>query len=189
VTGAARAGRLAGTPASSSARVALPCLALGLAACVLPIAPEFEPPENFSPYIASTSEPVGRILLQEGPEGRIDLSVTVGDPNLGDTLYYKWILDYPVFSFETRVITTGILGPSQNGSPERPAIVFDLALCDYNPVDLQGQPHRLTLAVSDREFLTTSTGEARFTTVPEGAHLLMASWITRFDCPRNGGAP
>src|SRR5437660_9514569 len=74
-----------------------PLITIG--ACVIPVAPQFDDPEqNFPPFVVTSDPGVGEIFTpgqdETGTATRV-IVVTLGDHNLGDPLYLRWLLDYP----------------------------------------------------------------------------------------------
>src|SRR5882757_5957338 len=94
-----------------SRRILTPCaLTLIMNACVIPVGPQFDDSEqNFPPFVVSSDPGVGEILtLEKGGAGGTmapdagDLTagprfiaVTLGDHNLRDPLFLRWLFDYP----------------------------------------------------------------------------------------------
>lgn len=73
--------------------VVLLTLISSMSACVVPVAPNFHDPvgaPNVPPYIEGAIPDIGSLV---SPGGQVQVTVT--DQNVGDTLYYQWVLDYP----------------------------------------------------------------------------------------------
>ncbi len=158
-------------------------LALVLApACVIPVAPQFDDPEeNFPPYIIDSRPPVGSIVTAS--EGEAEFTVTLADPNLADRLYVRWIFDYPTYQDVTRLAEGPILPPSADGTEVRDPIRM-AASCVVHNIAHGLTQHRLMLAVSDRPFVKAADAppDFRVTTVPKDARLLRAVWVLNLEC-------
>jgi hypothetical protein len=158
-------------------------LALGLGGCVVPLAPQFEDPEeNSAPYLVGADPSIGVILAGSPPEFR----VTVADSNLGDTLYARFIIDYPDFDRFLSRIARGAAGDQIIPAPQDDNTVRQLR--PYRPgcedsIDGSLTQHRLMLVVSDRPFLAADAAPQRrqFDSVPVGALVLRVSWTFEFD--------
>jgi hypothetical protein len=154
-------------------------------ACVLPVAPDFQDPlkaPNYYPYFQSTDP------IQESIQTPQTLHASVGDQNLGDTLYVRWVSEYPQYVQNlTKVLVDSVDGrgmpypPAPTGQTEiRKSIDYDIDCKLFAPA----QQHRVVVIVSDRPFLmpTTFSGPLRYnlvgpradgspTTIP-----IMAGW-------------
>jgi hypothetical protein len=131
-------------------------------ACIIPVGPEFQDPPGVPdspPFLWMESPDEGTTLVS----ATATFSVTPGDYNLGDTIFVKWITDFPPFvpNNVTREQTTDPLPPSADGSPIRRAAKF-MPTCFKVFTNPNSSTHRITAAISDREFdgqglLTTSS--------------------------------
>jgi hypothetical protein len=152
--------------------------------CVIPIGPKFDDPEpNFPPYIASANPPVGSILTFQPGDSR-DISVSIGDQNLGDHLFTRWIYDYPPDTDQSRVVVLNEYPPT--GAVER-AMLHIQPSCSMHSIAKNITQHRLMLSVSDRDFLNSENGdtvppEARLDAIPRGAQGLRAVWFINLEC-------
>ena len=156
-----------------------------MSGCVIPVGPQFDDAEpNFPPYIVTSEPGVGSLFTPQDPDSAI--TVTLGDHNVGDALYLRWIIDYPnadprasrraSSDFKYEPGTTVIRTPPQRFLPT----------CLSIP--RTASPHRLVLSVADRPFLNIENGDkvstdAPFDTVPESANRLRAVWLLNMDCP------
>lgn len=145
------------------------------AGCVLPVAPEFQNPPNapnFYPYVWNT-EPVHESTVTLPGVGGPDFPfvAVVGDQNLSDTLYVRWVSDYPPFATNvSKVLSDALDGqglpipPSTPQAELRQEIHFP-ARCDGFAPGMQ--QHRLVVIVSDRPFLKAGTfsGDLRYNRV------------------------
>jgi hypothetical protein len=169
----------------SRARLSTSALFLALSACVVPVAPDFEDPEeNFAPYLITSNPSPGSIITAVGRRAP-PLSVTVADPNHADKLYVRWIFNYPTFQSTTSNWDGPILPPPTNGRDVRDPFNIS-ADCDVHNIFKGGlRQHRMMLAVSDREFLPPDEAEDqdfRLTAVPKEARLLRLIWTLNMDC-------
>ncbi len=155
----------------------------GLSACVIPVAPQFEDPEiNVAPYIVENgARPSVGSIITVPPNSKTLLEVTLADPNLADYLYVKCILDYPPYNVDsTRTLKDYMLAPSTTGDETREVAPFT-ADCNNYVISPTVYPHRLFLAVTDREW-EPGVGDLRLTAIKKGARLLVASWILNWEC-------
>lgn len=156
--------------------------------CVIPLAPDFEDPEaNFPPYMVSSIPASGEVVTVGNATPAF--MVTLGDPNVGDTLYVKWLFDYPKWD-ETysRVGLSYPIPPSPNREVQRTSQHFQPSCADHN-IARGITEHRLTLAVADRPFLLpedpAAPSDYRLDAVGEGTFLLRATWIIKnLECLR-----
>lgn len=166
-------------------RILTPCaLSLTLNACVIPVGPQFDDPEeNFPPFVSSSDPGVGDIFTpvkataSDGgaePTGARFITVTLGDHNLGDALYLRWLFDYPGTEVaEGQLVMVVQLPPS--GKTDRSRAMF-LPTCSRG-----AGMHRLVLSVSDRKFFDTGNGDdvspdAPLDSFRPGANRLRAVW-------------
>lgn len=160
--------------------------------CIVPVAPEFQDPAqapNFYPYFHNT-EPFQERTVTIG--AGYPFVVSVGDQNLGDTLYVRWVSDYPPFLGNASKVLSD--GPNSQGRPispnppttrqpeVRPPIEF-MAQCEAFAPSLS-PVHRLVVIVADRPFLNAPTfsGDLRYNQVGTRAddlpvtYPIMAGW-------------
>lgn len=157
----------------------------------MPVAPEFQDPAqapNFYPYFHNT-EPFHERTVTIG--AGYPFVVSVGDQNLGDTLYVRWVSDYPPFlANASKVLSDAPDGlgrpippnPPTTRQPEvRPPIEFMVQCEGFAP---GMSVHRLVIIVSDRPFLKAPTfsGDLRYNRVGTRAddlpvtYPIMAGW-------------
>jgi hypothetical protein len=147
---------------------------LALAGCVVPAGPEWvDPQTNVPPSIVSADPPVGSVLTNDSEAGtQASVQVTLADQNSADTLYVRWIIDYPPYVDGTSTIALRQSLPGGRGVARDPIafapscgdIVHDLA------------SHRLLLAVSDRPFAADNSD------LPSNGYLLEAAWTFTLSC-------
>jgi len=121
-------------------------LALPMSACIIPVGPDFRDPDgvpNSPPFIKSavplegTSTPIARF------------EITPSDVNVRDTLFLRWVIDFPPVEGGTRIAQSDLILPSQDGSPLSQSKSFTF-MCLFNV--RTPAPHRVGVFVSDREF-------------------------------------
>lgn len=139
--------------------------------------------ENFPPYVIS-SMPYRNVVWPAPASFR----VTIGDPNPGDTIHFRWVADYPPYRDETRLLYQGALalGPASSVDLAYDTWVRD-AQGTLRPCDgfVPGAEHRLVLIVSDRPFRPARSTEEmfRYNTVENDATFpVMIGW-NLFNCP------
>jgi hypothetical protein len=153
-------------------------MSMSMSACIIPLGPEFRDPPgspNASPIISSPRPEIGWVSTQSTFE------ISVEDPNVEDTLYLRWIVDYPPFTLGTTVVLPiERIDPALDGRPRpEPELRNKTFAC----VGVRPLPtHQIMVIVSDREFLT---GEFVVAAVPEGARTATATWTwDAHDCPQ-----
>lgn len=163
----------------------VPCvcvLALTLGGgCVLPIAPEFEDEENLAPFVVVSRPAFGTVVVSD----QQTFSVTVEDPNRTDTLYARWLIDYPPFSNDT---ASDIKDPRPPlGANRINRHVFEFTPdCILHRIATSKTDHPLMLVVSDRPFLDPDSSmvppEGRLDATAPGAHSVRVGWTFKKDC-------
>ena len=122
--------------------------------CVVPVAPDFQDPAsvpNYQPQFLN-SDPFFETTGWRSPQ---TFKVQVADPNPGDTLYVRWVSDYPPFTQAASLLLKEMTLPPQ-GTPAT-EIKYDTSLPNSMACLqlLPGLEHRLVVIVSDRPFLST----------------------------------
>ena len=148
---------------------------LPMSACIIPVGPEFRDPDGISntpPYIISAEPPEGTST----PNALF--AITPSDVNVGDTLFLRWLIDYPSVQGVTRLAQSDMVGPSQDGTPlrQRVSYAFDCLNIRRTP-----SPHRVAVIVSDKPFIPDLTNPAR---VEEDVHPAIVSWTWEENCPQ-----
>lgn len=133
------------------------CAALGAGGCVIPLAPEFDDAErNYPPFVVTSNPSEGDIFTQGMSAEDREIAATLSDFNLHDSLFIRWLVDYP----------GSVMGPSQqirevtlppSGTPERSTVRIQPG-CRF--LGLTPGQHRLVMSVSDRRFLDALSGES-----------------------------
>lgn len=152
--------------------------------CVIPIAPQFEDEPNYPPFIEK-ADPLEGEEVEGPPNGRATFLVTVGDPNIHDVLYVRWIFDYPKLVDGTSQVAEGTRRLEPNGRMIREPIAFEPS-CVLHPIARGLTRHRLLLVVSDREYLRPIAGQvpplAPLDAVPDGSIPARAAWVINMEC-------
>jgi hypothetical protein len=155
-----------------------------ISGCVIPVAPDFQDPplqQNYAPVLSADP--------QQGIVTTTTFTVTVGDPNVSDDLYVRWIAEYPPYSTvntkglkEDRMIPHSVNG-MQLEVPD--SITVD---CVFDPLAPQLPLHPITALVSDAPFFTvaedpTLDPETVLTGIRKGAMKAEAHWVLSLTCP------
>ena len=148
---------------------------LPMSACIIPVGPEFRDPDgipNSPPYIISAEPPEGTST----PNALF--AITPSDVNVGDTLYLRWLIDYPSVQGVTRLAQSDMVGPSQDGTPlrQRKSYAFDCLNIRRTP-----SPHRVAVIVSDKPFMSDLTNPAR---VEDDVYPAIVTWTWEENCPK-----
>jgi hypothetical protein len=145
-----------------------------MSACIIPAGPEFQDPPggpNSAPFVWMESPDEGRTVVSATPT----FSVTPGDNDLGDSIFVKWLTDFPPSVSTTVDVRVEELGPSTNGNPIRHASMF---MPNCSQVSKVLSTHHITAAISDRSFdgrgFLTTTG-----TFPPA----LVIWTWEQNCP------
>lgn len=163
-----------------SLRIPIAALLLAQVACVVPVGPEWSDPKLNSPPVLNSASPAVGSVLESGLDAGFPLSVTVAlaDQNTADTLYARWILDYPPWVDNQSRLALEVDQPGV-GSVTRPSISF-APNCVDDQIAHGYSTHRLLLAVSDRPFLDSDA------TLPDqvqdGNYRVEAAWQFVLDC-------
>jgi hypothetical protein len=151
--------------------------------CVLPVAPEFETEENKSPLMASVNPPSGSIVL----DMQAVFNVEVKDPNSTDTLYARWLIDYPPFNDQlTPPPVSPVPHPGQRPGIENRYPLSFKPECSEHKISNALIRHRLMLVVSDRPFIDEDNdppGSRRLDLTPSDAYAARAQWTFDKECP------
>jgi hypothetical protein len=149
--------------------------------CVLPLAPSFDDPpaeRNYAPTLAQSLPPQGIAGL--GP-----LSVTVSDPNVGDSLVVRWIADFPPYNSDrTRILLEQDISSSADGRPLYATRETPSLNCFYLA---PGNSHPVMALVADRPFFTRAeapnlSDAELLTALPTNALSVEAHWVLDIPC-------
>jgi hypothetical protein len=127
--------------------------------CIVPLGPEFENPPaapNYYPYF-SNIDPTPQTVRNLPPVDALEFHVDVGDQNPEDTLYVRWVSDYPPYTQGvSKILIDGDDGVGKPIPPSRteirPPINFNTRCQEFVP----GMEHTLAVIVSDRPFRPAS---------------------------------
>lgn len=163
-------------------------LMTSLSGCVLPVGPRFEDPpstENVPPFITSAIPTQGENVTAVG--GTYMFSVSFTDLN-ADTVYVRWVTEYPPFSTSSHQL--GDVPPvvSVNGQPTEATKTQDIN-CLNAALALNSTTHPITVFISDQPFW--NVGEEGAPTDPQQiltrnkADSVMAQthWSLNLPCP------
>lgn len=163
-------------------RALLAMLCAGLGACVVPAGPDWvDPPGNDPPSIHWVSPPVGSVLnlgVDGGTQATVEIDLA--DKNTKDSLYLRWIIDYPPFDPSvSRLALPYTL--RANGDVVRPRQAFSPS-CTAHKIAAGFKNHRLMLAVSDRDFVNDPQPTV-LDQVENGNFRIEAVWLFEMECP------
>jgi hypothetical protein len=148
-----------------------------MSACVLPLAPDFQDPPasaNYAPEIIDFEPAIGSVVTSP------NFRVTVSDPNVGDTLFVRWIADYPPHSDNTQVLLDIMVPPSADGTklakdvPVKPDCVLN-SLAKI-------QRHQIMVVVADRDFLPPQPPMNDLTMILKPGREIVATWTLEMEC-------
>jgi hypothetical protein len=157
---------------------------VGLAGCVVPLEPAFsDPSPNHPPYLVQAKPAVTsvvRVSTNANPMPVIE--VRLGDQNLQDVLYFRWLLDDPADVADTgsRLLMESALPPSDRET--RDPLRFSPNCADHRLTDLPTP--RIVLVVADRPFLPPedAPSDSRWTTANDPGFVLEATWLLAPSC-------
>jgi hypothetical protein len=161
--------------------VVLLTLVSSMSACVVPVAPTFQDPvgePNVPPFIVNAM-PLSGSFFSSKPTDDSAVLLTVTDQNVGDRLYYHWVIDYPPYNGSTRNQMVQIISPSANGTQLASPVILP------TPCTLTPSPtiavHQLAFILADRPF--DQSNPAVLDALPMGSDgfVVYASWT--FSCP------
>jgi len=150
-----------------------------MSACVVPVAPTFQDPvgdPNVPPSIVSATPPVGTFITST----TLVPQVTVTDQNVGDTLNYRWVIDYPPFTMNTHPLGIGYIQAPADGIQQRVSVPLSQAPCAFNPTQT-GSPHQLEFILADRPFDQTNSMVLDALMENSDGFVVYANWT--FSCP------
>jgi len=135
---------------------------------------------NHPPFIAATLPGEGEIVTV-GAGGAEEVTVTVGDQNVTDDLFIRFLVDYPSSTDPAHLVHHLQVPPS--GTVVRAPIRLQLSCGN---VGLGAGVHRLVFSVADRRFLEVTESEsvdpdAPLDSVAEQGHRVRVIWL--MNCP------
>jgi hypothetical protein len=152
--------------------------------CVLPVAPDFQDPlssPNYAPFIIDSDPVLGKIVTATSPTDMTTFTVTVTDPNPGDDLHVRALLDYPDVSANTRTL---IADQTINHSLDGTLLNRDVAVpvnCDIGPPAPSVMQHPVTIIIADRPFGPLRPVPTALTAA-DGL-FVTANWVLNLSCP------
>jgi hypothetical protein len=161
---------------------ALSSMAIWPSACVLPVGPDFQDPlasPNFPPFFIAPDPAFGTAATAT-PTVLQTFSVQISDPNVGDNLTVRWIVDFPPFTVDTRPQPDQEYDHNASGQPLdkqislRPSCL--LTSLAKTPV------HQIEVVVSDRGFVAAQD-PTDLTNVPPGGYEIFGNWTLNLECP------
>jgi hypothetical protein len=161
---------------------ALLCAMLPLSACVLPIGPDFQDPlasPNYSPFFID-SDPEFGTQETATPAMSVTFHARISDPNVGDNLTVRWIVDYPPFTADTRPQPDDLVMADQTGKPLDKDVSFT-PNCVQNTL-AKIPVHHIKVVVSDRGFVTVQD-PTDLTSIPAGGFEIVGDWSLALECP------
>ncbi len=147
-------------------------------ACIIPVGPDFQDPlstANSPPYVVAMEPPAGTITVN----ATAVFSVTPADANVLDTLYVKWVTEYPPFSpTETHGIPPRDIPPTGNGSVNRPTQTFQPGCSSIASTRTM---HQIQVGISDSPFLSTEDPNDLFATT-DSSKAYIVTWFLIRSC-------
>lgn len=157
-------------------------VATGGAGCVLPIAPDFEPEKNEPPVEVNVSPAPGSIVL----DMKARFEVVVKDPNSTDTLYARWLIDYPPYNDQiTPKPVEASPHPGQNPGIENRYVIGFQPRCPEHMISPALTRHRLMLVVTDRPFVDEDDdppGSRHLDLTSADAYAIRFVWTFDMEC-------
>jgi len=156
--------------------------------CVLPVGPRFEDPppqENVPPFITSSDPPQG----EDVPAVNRTATFSVGFTDLNaDTVYVRWVTEYPPFSASSHLLQDLPPVASVNGQPTEATKSQDVN-CFNAALALNTTSHKVTVFVSDQPFWNLTekdvpTDPQQFLTHNKANSVMaQAIWTLDLTCP------
>jgi hypothetical protein len=153
---------------------------LVLVGCVVPLAPQFQDPpasQNYAPVIVAADPLIGSVISTT-PNVPQTFTVTFDDPNVGDVLTARFLIDFPPDTTNTRVQDDPPIVP---GSGNQLSVAHITPNCLLNAL-AKTASHQIMVVISDRGFLPPQVA-GDLTRIPEGGHAVQASWTLLMECP------
>jgi hypothetical protein len=155
-----------------------------MSACIIPLAPDFQDP----PPVPASPAPALSGFMPQNFGSTVSIPATFGataiDPNLADTLYVRWIIDYPPYTANTLVLPTG----TQSLTPPGQATISQPITCTFNNVLAPSvdSKHKLELIVGTQDFVANTCGISNANCLDEivgGGPVARAAWTIVMSCP------
>jgi hypothetical protein len=147
----------------------------------LPLAPEFQAVENAQPFVVRADPPIGSDVQTE----EMVFVVTARDPDRKDTLYARWLIDYPRFEAPVSRKAREDISPA----PADPSVPNERTLrflpeCGPHAISNTTTQHRLLLVISDRPFIEEDDQRLPnfLDSTPSYAGVIRIAWFFRKTC-------
>jgi len=151
-----------------------------MSSCVMPIGPDFQDPlasTNYYPIIEDSSPPEGSVVFGMQSTSTT-FKVVVSDPNIIDTLYVRWLADFPPSDDNTRFLGDQIIQASLDGSQLHEPASVEVTCQKLAP---SIQTHQITVIVADRIFDSSSLANLDKLKDPVGL-TRQATWFLNLEC-------
>jgi hypothetical protein len=161
--------------------IALLFVVASISACIIPVSSGFQDPPsspNYAPVLESATPAFGSL---EAVVTTLNFDVVATDPNLDDNLFFRWLMDYPPNTTDTRKFDEGEVPHTADGTALHAHIVAPVD-CSDDPAPTPNSLHRLELAVADRAFVTMSPDNGLDEVDPPGL-VVRANWTFQINCP------
>jgi hypothetical protein len=141
-----------------------------------------QPAPDYPPFLVDSTPGVGAIITGAVGAER-EVIATVGDENLADSLFIRFLVDYPMDYPAPGTSLLFQVAVPPNGAVERGPVRLQPSCHTFA---LAPGLHRLTMSVSDRPYLDPAHGDdvepnAPLDSVPFEAHRLRTVWL--LSCP------
>ena len=151
-----------------------------MSACIIPVAPEFQPPTaspNYAPILESATPDFGSLVTIPT---MLPFQVNATDPNLDDSLYFRWFVDYPPNTANTthEIGDDGEVPHPVNGTAIK-ALIKVTVDCLEGLAPTPNSLHQLELLVADRAFLPSPSIDQ----VLSPGFVVRANWTFQINCP------
>ena len=157
----------------------LATLLSSMPACIIPVAPDFQDPVS-SPEVAPWIHdpvPVFNSSVSVDPKHPGVITVQVTDPNIGDQLYQRWIVNFPETNPTLQTVT---VLDSTISRGDLPTGVAETTVHCGDSWTLNPAEQQIELIVADGPFADTSQHDEVGDPSTERAY---ASWNLFFQCP------
>lgn len=153
-------------------------------ACIIPIGPEWRDPlaaDNVAPRIVDSQPQIGSVHVPPATSGPTTFRIRVTDDNVGDTLYVRFLADYPPFDGEiTRVLEPVTIEPRSDGAPVDQEVPVHVPPCGENNLARGLPTHQIYVVVADRPFVGPVDRPEQ---IEDGGESEVGFWTLDLDCP------
>ena len=159
-----------------------------MSACIIPVAPNFQDPPSTpdaGPYFARYSPVDGKLVTFTPPVSVF--SVLVTDSRVDESLWFRWVWDYPPVNNSSSMI----FPPTNQSTSAGPnGVQISMNIC-CSLVNNANGLHQVELVVADQQFEDSSvaglTDDNRFDMLVGPGHVQKATWTIAMSCME--GAP